>query len=299
MKNKMKITIACSIAVAAVAVGTVLVYGGKNDKPEISSTADVLEPMTEPTEPQLPDIENFSSEPGLTGLAKSMKQLNDDLRGWIKISNTQVDYPVYQWEYDTEDGNYFYLHKDMFGNYLERGTIFMDYRDVFGADESKQTDNVVLYGHNMLNGSMFGDLHNYRNDEDFYEENPIIEFSSNYKDYKYVIFAYLLTYGDYGDSYYGEDWPYWDIHDLSKEEDFNDYVETVDERSYIHPDIDVSYGDKLLTLSTCHLDEDNSRLLVVARRLRDDETVDNIAKKTPDSANNTGDSDDTDDESED
>ncbi|MGN0621456.1 MAG: class B sortase [Porcipelethomonas sp.] len=296
MNNKLKISIICSAVVAVAAVGAVLLHGG-NNKPEVSQTADVLEPLTEaPTEPELPEIENFSPEPGMTGLAKTMRQINDDIVGWIRISNTQVDYPVAQYEYDTEDGNYFYLHNDIYGNYLESGTIFMDYRDVFGADEDKQTDNVVLYGHNMLNGSKFGDLHNYRNDDSFYEENPIIEFSSNYKDYKYVIFAYLLTSGDYGDSYYGEDFPYWDIHDLSNEKDFNDYVKTIDERSYIHPDIDVSYGDKLLTLSTCHLDVDNSRFLVVGRRLRDDETEDNIAGKTANSANNSSDNSEDKDE---
>ncbi len=295
MKSKVKISIVCSAVVAAAALGAVFWHGG-SDKPEVSQSVDVLNPATEPvTEPELPDITDFSPEPGLTGLAQAMSQINDDVVGWIRISNTQVDYPVVQYEYDEENGNDFYLHKDIYGNYLERGTIFMDYRDVFGGDESKQTDNIVLYGHNMLNGSMFGDLHDYRHDEDFYKENPIIEFSSNYNDYKYVIFAYLLTSGSYGESYYGEDFPYWDIHDLSKESDFNDYVETVDERSYIHPDIDVEPGDKLLTLSTCHLDEDNSRLLVVARRLRDDETVESVTAKinadsADDESENTDDS---------
>lgn len=281
MKNKMKISVLCSIAVAVLAAGTFVLSSGCEKQEESSQTADVLEPETEPaTEPELPDITDFSDEPGMTGLAKSIRQVNDDVVGWIKISNTQVDYPVCQYEYDDEEGNAFYLHNDLYGNYLERGTIFMDYRDVFGADESKQTDNIVLYGHNMRSGAMFGDLHNYRKDESFYEENPIIEFSSNYKDYKYIIFAYLITSGDYGESSYGDDFPYWDIHDLSNESDFYDYVETIDERSYIHPDIDVQYGDKLLTLSTCYLDSDNSRLLVVGRRLRDNETVDNIDKKT-------------------
>ena len=65
----------------------------------------------------------------------------------------------------------------------------------------------------------------------------------------------------------------------------------------ISPDIDVAYGDKLLTLQTCHLDEDNSRLLVVARRLRDHETVDSIDKvqgadKPADSADSEEEDDD-------
>lgn len=282
ISKKSLITIGCTAAVAVISLGAVFVFGGNGeDKTPSSSSADVLEPVTEaPTEPELPIIENFSDEPGLTGLAKMLLRENDDVVGYIKISNTYVDYPVVQ--YDGEDldeqGNDYYLHRDLYGDYLESGTIFMDYRDNFEADESKQTDNVVLYGHNMLNGSKFATLHYYRQDESFYDENPIIEFSSNYRDYKYIIFGYFVTSGSYGESSYGPEFAYWDTHDLSNEKDFDDYVETVRSRSMISPDIDVDYGDKLLTLSTCHLDEDNSRFIVVARRLRDHETADNIDK---------------------
>lgn len=281
LSKKGLITIGCTAAVAVIALGAVMVFGGNDNKNDASSTADVLEPATEaPTEPELPKIENFSDEPGLTGLAKILLRENKDVVGYIKISNTYVDYPVVQYHGDDpeENGNSYYLHKDLDREYLESGSIFMDYRDVFEADESKQSENIVLYGHNMLNGSKFATLHYYRQDDSFYDENPIIEFSSNYRDYQYIIFAYLLTYGDYGESAYGEEFAYWDQEELDTEEDFNKYVETVQDRSMISPDIDVAYGDKLLTLQTCYLDEDNSRLLVVARRLRDHETIDSIDK---------------------
>ena len=212
ISKKSLITIGCTAAVAVIALGAVFVFGGNGeDKTPSSSSADVLEPVTEaPTEPELPIIENFSDEPGLTGLAKMLLRENDDVVGYIKISNTYVDYPVVQ--YDGEDldeqGNDYYLHRDLYGDYLESGTIFMDYRDNFvqtlpvestiscsipscgmqmpykhskiircilptgsaarQADESKQTDNVVLYGHNMLNGSKFATLHYYRQDESFF-----------------------------------------------------------------------------------------------------------------------------------
>lgn len=300
LSKKGLITIGCTAAVAVIALGAVMIFGGKEDKKEVSSAADVLEPVTEaPTEPELPVIENFSDEPGLTGLAKVLLHENKDVVGYIKISNTYVDYPVVQYhgeDLDTE-GNAYYLHRDLDREYLESGSIFMDYRDDFNADESKQSENIVLYGHNMLNGSKFATLHYYRQDLSFYDENPIIEFSSNYRDYQYIIFGVLLTYGDYGESAYGEEFAYWDQEELDTEKDFNKYVETVKDRSMISPDIDVAYGDKLLTLQTCHLDEDNSRLLVVARRLRDHETVDSIDKvqgadKPADSADSEEEDDD-------
>lgn len=290
--KKALITIGCAAAVAVAGLGTVMVFGGKDAKPVGNSVADVLEPLTDaPTEAGNLDIDKAGSENGLTGRAKMLLRENEDVVGYIKIENTNVDYPVVQ--YDGEDletnGNDYYLHRDLYGNYLEQGTIFMDYRDNFEADESKQSENIVLYGHNMLSGAMFADLHNYRKDESFYKENPIIEFSSNYKDYKYVIISYFITSGDYGESAYGENFGYWDMEDLSDKKDFDNYMRLCNERSYISPDIDVKHGDKLLTLSTCYMDEDNSRMVVVARRLRDHETIDKIDKAAgadkPDSSN--------------
>lgn len=283
IKKKTVITISCVAAVAAAALAGVAIFGGgKEDKSESSTAADVLAPVvTEaPTEAALPDIEDFTEEAKLTGRAKMLLKENEDVNGYIKISNTYVDYPVVQYDGENleDNGNDYYLHKDLYGNYLDSGTIFMDYRDVFEADESKQSENIVLYGHNMLNGTKFATLHYYMQDETFYEKNPLIEFSSNYKDYNYVIFGYFYTSGDYGESAYGEEFAYWDQEELDTEKDFNKYVETVHKRSVISPDIDVKYGDKLLTLSTCHLDIDNSRLIVVARRLREDETPESIRK---------------------
>lgn len=285
MKKKGLITIGSTVAVAVIALSAVMVFGGNdndNEKETIISSVDVLEPVTEAPTPEPTEfIEPTEAIPGLTKFAEMMLRENEDIVGHIKISNTYVDYPVVQYQSDDpedleEEGNVYYLEKDLYGNYLDSGSVFMDYRDDFGADKSKQSENLVLYGHNMLNGSKFATLHYYRQDDSFYDENPIIEFSSNYEDYKYIIIGYFITSGDYGESYYGEEFAYWDQQDLSDKKDFDKYVEIVNERSMISPGIDVTYGDQLLTLSTCHLDVDNSRFLVVARRLRDDETVDNI-----------------------
>lgn len=301
MTKKTLLTIGCTAAVAVAALSSALIFSGCNKKGgSESSAADVLEPMTEPpTEPAMPEIKNFSAENGLTGRAKVLLRENEDVVGYIRISNTNIDYPVLQ--YDGEDleenGNDYYLHRDIYGNYFEPGTIFMDYRDVFDADESKHSENIVLYGHNMLSGAMFADLHKYRQDESFYDENPIIEFSSNYKDYQYIIFAYFVTSGSYGDSAYGDEFAYWDMEDLSNEKDFNNYLEVVKDRSYISPDIDVKPDDDLLTLSTCYMDEDNSRMLVVARRLRDNETLDKI-DKAQGSGSSSSDADDSEEEQE-
>lgn len=280
MKTK-KLLISCAVSLAVLASSSVMTGCNKKEE-ESSMAADVLEPVTEAaTEPEAyPDIDNFSPEPdGMLGRARSLRAINGDIVGYIRISNTYVDYPVTQYTGEDleEEGNAYYLDTDIYGNYLESGTIFMDYRDNFGPDESKQSQNIVLYGHNMLNGTKFATLHYYRQDDSFYDENPIIEFSSNYNNYKYVIIGYFITSGSYGESAYGDEFAYWDMENMDEKE-FNKYLDVVHDRSLVSPDIDVKYGDQLLTLSTCYMDEDNSRMLVIGRKLRDHETPDNIDK---------------------
>lgn len=266
-----------SFLLAAAVISSAALTGCDKEEKGSQTAADVLEPTetaAEPVKNELPDIESFSAEPmGMTGRARSLRTINDEVVGHIHIPETYVDYPV------TQCGdNEAYMHTDIYGGYLDSGTIFMDYQDIFGPDESKQSNNIVLYGHNMLNGTKFASLHKYRQDDSFYKKSPIIEFSSNYEDNKYVIFAYFLTSGDRGDSAYGEEFVYWEMENMDEKE-FNKYIETCRDRSYISPDIDVEYGDQLITLQTCHMDEDNSRFLVIGRKLRDDEKPEDFIEK--------------------
>lgn len=253
------------------------------DEKKENSAADVLsesqtEPVTEPPVDKLPDIATFSPEPsGMLGRAQTLKMINDDVVGYINIPETSVDYPVFQ-----SDDNEAYMETDMYGDYLDSGSIFMDYRDVLVPDEKQQSNNIVLYGHNMLSGAKFATLHDYRKDDTLIDRSNIIEFSTNYVDYKYVIIGYFVTSGSYGESSYGEEFAYWDMENMDEKE-FNDYVKTVRERSYIDTDVDVVYGDQLITLQTCFMDEDNSRFLVIGRRLRNDEKLEDFQNKPSDS----------------
>ena len=274
MKRIKKAT-ACIAMITAIM--SAVLSTGCDEKKEGSMAADVLEPTEQTTEKvvdEWPDIEAFSPEPcGMLGRAKALRAINDDVVGYIKIKGTYVDYPVLQCE-----DNEYYMDTDIYGNYLDSGSIFMDYRDNFDPDESKQSQQIVLYGHNMLNGTKFASLHQYREDDSFYEESPIIEFNSNYVENKYIIFAYFPTSGSYGESNYGEEFAYWDMENMDEKE-FNEFMKTVKERSYISPDIEVKYGDQILTLQTCWMDEDNSRFIVIGRKLRDDETPEDFMKK--------------------
>lgn len=225
--------------------------------------------------------EEEETEPPLLKSAEKLLEQNPDTVGYITIPETDVDNPVVQ----TVDNDY-YLHIGFDGQDYRAGTVFMDFRDKFSWKESEQSENILLYGHNMADNTMFGSLRRYRQDLEFYKKSPIIKFNSNYKEYSYVIFGLIITSGDseppsddlYADPMAWEGFPYWNMEELDDKKHFNYYVDTIESMNMIDNKIDVEFGDKLLTLSTCYSDEDNSRFLIVARRLRDDETEASVKK---------------------
>ncbi len=286
MNKTAKIISASTACVAAAALAVAAFMTFKKDEevptPVIDITTEpVTELVTEPT--TLPLYDYVPSETGMTEKAKMLLKQNKDIVGWIKIDNTDVDYPFTRDPGEIPEGNKYYggqayayneyyLDHDLDGSYLRCGTLFCDWRDNFGAVEDMQSENIVIYGHNMANNTMFGSLRRYRQDYSFYEQAPFVELSSNYRDYDYVIFSILITSGNWY-----TDFVYWDMEELDTEDEFNYYLDNIRSRQLIDTGVDVKYGDKLLTLSTCYADEDNSRFLVMARRLRPGEKAGDLS----------------------
>ena len=163
--------------------------------------------------------------------------------------------------------NDYYLSHDLDRSYKRSGTLFSDWRCNLGWSEYSQSENLVIYGHNMANNTMFGSLRRYRQDYSYWDNHAFVNLDTLYRHYDYVIFAIMIT----GGNWYS-DFIYWDMEELDSPEQFNEYLDGVYKKQLYSTGIDVEFGDKLMTLSTCYSDEDNSRFLVVARRLRDDET---------------------------
>ncbi len=230
---------------------------------EIDQTTPVTTTTTtEETEPTT----EAATEPELTERAKELLAQNPDTVGYINVEGTEVDNPVVQ----TTDNDY-YLSVGFDGEEFRAGTVFMDYTDVFGAYPEEWSENIVLYGHNMADNTMFGSLRKYRQDTEYYKEYPFITLSSNYADYTYVMIGLVITSGD-ADA----DFPYWRMEELDDEEAFDSYIDAIESKNMIDNPIDVAYGDSLLTLSTCYSDEDNSRFIIVARQLREGEDTDTL-----------------------
>lgn len=224
---------------------------------------DVSEPVTEPDEDS--PIKYL-----MTPSAQRLYNMNPDVVGVINIPDTDVFYPVVKGKDNVE-----YLNKTVSGDEARAGSIFIDYRNIFDEVKDgvmqKSSDNIIIYGHEMATGKMFGSLKMYKDNSYYYEEHPIIEFNSNYFCYKYKIFSVMIVDADdKTDTRY----EYWNALDFDNEKEFYDFVNEAKRRNIRLNDVDVKYGDPLITLSTCNEifgKEREGRLVIMARRLRDGE----------------------------
>ena len=188
-------------------------------------------------------------------------QENSDFKGWITVPNTQIDNPIYQ-----TDNNDFYLNHNQQKQKSIYGALFFDYQNVI--TEAETDKNLVVYGHHMKNGSMFGNLTKYKQ-LSFYKQNPTVEFSTLYKKSTYKIYAaFVLNASKADDNDY--------IYNISRksfidDKDFDSWVNEAKERSLINTGVDVKNGDNIITLVTCTYDFDNARFVVMARETREDE----------------------------
>lgn len=177
-----------------------------------------------------------------------LKEVNENIVGWVSAEGTKLNNPILQ----AED-NEFYLDRNFKDDSSRAGSVFMDYRNDMNANNR----NTILYGHAMKNGTMFGDLKKY-GEQDFAEENASVYFDSLYEGYDVEVFAAYETTIDF---YYIET-------DFETDEDFNQYIDEVKERSSIDMPVDVQPDDEIITLSTCdNLVTSNDRRYVVQGKL--------------------------------
>ncbi len=185
---------------------------------------------------------------------KKIHQKNQKLIGWVKIDDTIIDYPVMQ-----TVNNEYYLDHNFNQEEDRNGCIFMDYQ----CDVIKGCDNMILYGHHMKSGKMFGTLNKY-NEESYYEEHPIIQFDTIYEKGKYQV-MYVFRSKVYSE----EDvtFKYYQFINAASEMEFNSYLNEMAALSLYDTGVVASYGDKLLTLSTCDYQEKKGRFVVVAKKI--------------------------------
>lgn len=180
---------------------------------------------------------------------------NKDLAGWLKIEGTNVDYPVLQT--GTSDPAY-YLHYDFHKKQSDSGSLFLDSRNDFVNRDT----NLIIYGHNMKDNSMFGSLKSYMQ-EDYFKAHQKLEFDTIYEKARYKIVAVCLSKVSYQDDYA---FRYYNFLNADNKEDFNAYLANVQQLAVVGQVTDISYGDELLTLSTCNNYTEGGRLFLIAKK---------------------------------
>ncbi len=189
---------------------------------------------------------------------RDIYELNRDLVGWLTIPDTIIDYPVLQ----AEDSQY-YLEHDFYGNSNMNGQILLDYN----CDPYTPSYNLVISGHHMQNGTMFGDLPLYR-DQRYWEKHRFVEFDTLMARKQYVVFAAFLS-ADYDEDEEGFRYNA----DIQYKLETRHWLDEIEENKLYDTGIDVEFGDEFITLTTCYrVLHRNGRFVVVCRKIREGET---------------------------
>lgn len=168
---------------------------------------------------------------------RDLYEKNSDMVGWLRIDGTDIDYPVMQ----TPGDNEYYLRRGFDKLYATSGSLFLDERCSLGPDA---TANWLIYGHNMADGSMLGQLDRYE-DPDFYAQHPTFTFDTLTTPGTWQVVAVIRT------TLGADEWPYYTFFDADSRAEWQRRVDAVLDLALYDTGVEPEYGDQLLTLSTC------------------------------------------------
>lgn len=206
-----------------------------------------------------------------TDWSKGMLDVNPDYKGWLTIYGTQISEPVVQGE-----TNETYLRTNINGEHAEAGTLFLD-----ETTDLTQDGNLIIYGHKMNDGTMFGTLDKFE-DEEFFDNNGTVCWESEKGKEYYQIFALLVLPG------YSTDPNFIDLqawNNVLDEEQTADMLNTIADRASIFRGESFNLEkDKYLFLVTCDYSINNGRLVLVGRRLSKKSETEEASEESTDNA---------------
>ena len=189
---------------------------------------------------------------------KSLTKLNPEIFGWIYIPDTNIDYPLLQ----SNERDDFYLHSDIYRNYKYAGSLYTEY-----CNSTELDDRVtVIYGHNMIDGTMFANLHKFR-DENFFKKHTKFYIYTPEKKLTYQVVS----------AYEFDDRHIMNTYNFAQNEVFKEYLESIQNPHSVSSNVNkkldhkLTIKDKIVTLSTC-LDSGNGRYLLQGVLVKDEPT---------------------------
>ena len=192
--------------------------------------------------------------PPILAKYETLYNKNKKLIGWLKIADTNIDYPVMQ-----TSNNEYYLDHNYDQEYDKNGSLFLD-KDCNAAFPNT---NMIIYGHHMKSGKMFGNL-NYYAKESYYKEHPRILFDTIYEEGIYDI-MYVFRSRIYNENEVV--FKYYQFFDVNSADEFYSAMDEMARMSLYDTGVTAEYGDKLITLSTCDNSEEDGRFVVVAKKV--------------------------------
>ena len=211
--------------------------------------------------------EAITNEDGILLEYEELYNQNNDMIGWLKIDDTVIDYPVMQ----TMEDEQYYLNRNFEKESDDNGCLIMDTDSVvgegtreFGYVESKEpSSNLIIHGHNMKSGNMFGNLDLYE-DEAYGKEHNIICFDSLYEKREYELISVFYSQVFYQ---HEEVFKFYKFFQADTQEEFDDWYNNIKEMSLYDTGVEAELGDEFITLSVCAYHVEDGRFVVVGKRI--------------------------------
>lgn len=251
--NKIRLIILTSIIIVSIVMIGINFYYQKTIKND-KELQDILNDNSQVQNTEITQQENSKTERMIR--LEELQKENSDIIGWLEIPDTTISYPVLQGE-----DNSYYVNHNYKKEYSKNGSLFLD-KDY---DWTLPSTNLLIHGHNNRGtNEMFCGLMDYKNEE-YYKTHPKIRFTTNQEDAEYEIISVFLSR-----VYYKSEknvFRYYYFINAQNEQEFNDYVENSKKASIYDIEATATYGDQLMTLSTCEFSQEDGRLAVVARKI--------------------------------
>lgn len=255
-KRKISLTVLSFLLSAVLLLSGVMIWRELSDRQKDINNFDHLAELVTP-EDSSPELSADSSgeasqedendaaddSPHARNLASLFAQ-NSECVGWVCIPDTEVDYPVMH----TPENPQKYLRLNFYGEYSVSGVPFLDGRC------STTSDNLIIYGHNMKNGTMFGTLKQYT-EQDYLLEHPSIEFETESGCVQYEVFAVAVV---------GKTDNWYNVIEAGNEAAYEEQIAYIRRKALLTTETVPAYGRQLLTLSTCYGSGSDNRLIVIA-----------------------------------